>query len=188
MSPWPLPDGVRGRAVFSPDRAYRYWLERGWDNRLPRFTYVLLNPSRATAHTDDPTTRKLQHLTAANGGGSYVLVNLFASIDTHQTGLHLDTAVGESTSERDRWVRSAVLQSDRIVIGWGAGNSAAPRASENRRSVQRQVRAIWPVLAAHQLWCVGHNRTGSPRHPGRGVRNDTQFRRFVPTTGYPKRA
>ncbi len=129
---------------------------------------------------DDSTTRKLHHISAANGGGAYVLVNLFALVDTHQTALHLDTAVGETNGQNDRWLKAAVQRSDRVVVGWGAGGGTAFRLGERRQAMRRRIRAIWPVLAARELWCVGLNRAGSPRHPGRGVRNDVLLRPFVP--------
>jgi hypothetical protein len=166
--------------VYSPDGTYRYWLERTWDRTVPRFTYVLLNPSRAGAFEDDPTTRKLQNITAANGGGGYVLVNLFASVDTHQTGLHLAGAAGESAEENDHWVRAAVEGSPRIVVGWGAGNGDADHHGDRKRAIVRRADDVWPVLERHDLWCVAHNRCGSPRHPGRGVRNDVLLRRYLP--------
>ncbi|MGH9078712.1 MAG: DUF1643 domain-containing protein [Acidimicrobiales bacterium] len=185
MSRWPLPAGVHGSAMFSPDGNYRYWLERGWDRRLPRFTYVLLNPSRASGHEDDPTTRKLQSISVANGGGGYVLVNLFASVDTRQTGLHRDMAVGASPEANDGWLNAAVACSPRIVVGWGTGTADVPHVGARRRAILRRARDVWPVLRPHELWCVGHNRGGSPRHPGRGVRNDALLHRYVPTDGYP---
>ncbi len=178
---WPLLEGVRGRARFSADGSYRYSLGRDWEPRLPCFAFVLLNPSGANAHRDDPTTRKLHHICVANGGGAYILVNLFALVDTHQTGLHLETAVGETHGENDRWLRRAVRCSDRVVVGWGTGGGTAFRIGERRRAVHRRVGAIWPILADRELWCVGYNRAGSPRHPGRGVRNDVLLRPFIPS-------
>jgi hypothetical protein len=182
---WPLLTGVEGRAVFSTDRRYRHRLERSWDRRLPTFTYVLLNPSRATDVDDDPTTRKLQHITSANGGGGYVLVNLFGSVDPLQTGLHLDAAAGEPLADVDRWIREALEPSRRTVVGWGAGNGAAAHSAARRQSILRRARAVWPILEQRELWCVSRNRDGSPRHPGRGVRNDAALRRYMRPDGYP---
>lgn len=146
---------------------------------------MLLNPSIADDGSDDPTTRKLHHLSAANGAGSYVLVNLFAAVDTHQGGLHRDEAVGDPAERNDRSVSAALRHSDRVVIGWGAGSGRPPWSAQRAQALRRRVQAIWPMLAEHELWCVGQTRTGSPRHPGRGIRNDTRLVRFVPPPGYP---
>ncbi|PZS09688.1 MAG: hypothetical protein DLM70_01330, partial [Chloroflexi bacterium] len=43
----PLPTYTRSDAKFSDDGRFRYWLERRWDDSLPQFTYILLNPSVA---------------------------------------------------------------------------------------------------------------------------------------------
>jgi hypothetical protein len=100
---YPLPFGVRGRAEFSGDGQYRYWLERRWNDSLTHFTYILLNPSSASATEDDGTTRKLFEITQANGGGSYELVNIFALVDTAQTCLRDPVAVGETHQANDWW-------------------------------------------------------------------------------------
>jgi hypothetical protein len=60
--------GVQGDAKFDIERKYRYWLDRRWNAALPQFTYVLLNPSVATASRDDRTTRRLCSLTQAKDG------------------------------------------------------------------------------------------------------------------------
>ncbi len=184
---WSLPEDVRGGAVFSSDRNYRYWLQRDWDEQLPVLTYLLLNPSGAGGCADDPTTRRLYRISVANGGGGYVLVNLFASIDTRQARLHLHTAVGESVGANDGWIARALELSPRIVVGWGSGNGAAPGVAERQRAIVGRARAVWPMLAGRELWCVGVNGSGSPRHPGRGVRNDSLLEPYTPPEHYPGR-
>src|SRR5664280_1521362 len=113
---FPLPPGVRGDADFASGDTYRYWLERRWDTSLPQFTYVLLNPSSAGANEDDPTTKKLQRMTVAQGGGGYELVNLFALIDTQQLGLHFAHAVGKPSALNDEWTMRAAARADVVVL------------------------------------------------------------------------
>ncbi len=161
----PLPRGVRGDTRFSPDRRYRYWLGRWWDDTLPRFAYVLLNPSRAGCDRDDTTNRRLRAITVANGGGGYELVNLFAAVDTYQTGLHLPTAVDGSPGANDEWVVTAASRADILVLGWGDGNGTGPDAGARRAEVWRRAREVWPLVGHHHPRCFKVNASGAPGHP-----------------------
>lgn len=42
-------------AAISPDGLYRYSLTRVWSDRLPRISFIMLNPSTADAIENDPT-------------------------------------------------------------------------------------------------------------------------------------
>jgi hypothetical protein len=185
---FPLPAGVRGSAEFGtgPGGSYRYWLERRWDDSLPHLTYLLLNPSAAGAEEDDPTTQKLRRISSANGGGSYELVNLFAAVDTQQLGLDMATAVGESSQANDRRITAAIDRSQRLVIGWGDGNGKGSHVGARRLAIVERARQLWPLLSSRLLWCVGSNAgSGSPRHPGQGVRKDVLLVPYLPTNQYP---
>jgi hypothetical protein len=65
-------------AVFSPDRAYRYLLIRRWALGGPTMTMIMLNPSTADAHADDPTIRRCVSLARREGCAALEVVNLFA--------------------------------------------------------------------------------------------------------------
>jgi hypothetical protein len=40
------------------DSIYRYHLSRSWESSSPLVAFVMLNPSTADAHQDDPTLRR----------------------------------------------------------------------------------------------------------------------------------
>ena len=161
----PLPAGVTGDATFSADRRYRYWLAREWDAGLPRFAYVLLNPSTAGAEADDRTSQRLRTLTAANGGGAYELVNLFAIVDTHQRLVHADAGVGESTEVADAWITEVTGRADVVILGWGDGLAGGVGGAARRSTVARRAAAVWPLVAGARPMCFVTNRSGAPRHP-----------------------
>jgi hypothetical protein len=179
-----LQSRVVGNAAFSTNGRYRYWLERHWDRSLPHFTFVLLNPSAADADRDDGTTRNLCWITMANGGGGYELVNLFAVVDTRQTALHRPGSIGESRAANDGWIHAAVDRSERLVVGWGKGSGDPPHAAARQRAVDRRAVAVWPTVSGRELWCVGTNKGGSPRHPARVGKHPT-LERYVPTSHRP---
>jgi hypothetical protein len=65
---------------------YRYRLTKTWDRSQPQVTWVMLNPSTATADTDDPTIRRVVGFSRRWGFGSAVVVNLFALRATQPGG------------------------------------------------------------------------------------------------------
>lgn len=181
---YPLPFGVRGRAEFSADGKYRYWLERRWNDSLTHFTYILLNPSSAGATEDDGTTRKLFEITRANGGGSYELVNIFALVDTAQTCLRDPIAVGETYEDNDWWIGHAIGRSQKLVVGWGDGMPDDAQSRGRQATVLNRARQILPMIGDRPMRCVLINRSHSPRHPGRGIRNDAGLVRYTPPIVY----
>ena len=160
-----LPSDVHGTATFSPDNRFRYSLERRWDSAKPQFVFVLLNPSEAGADRDDRTSQRLHALTAANGGGGYELVNLFAMVDTHQQDLAYPAAIGHTAGENDERITQAVERSDAVVLGWGDGNGAGASARARKAGVRRRATEVWPLVRFSRPQCFKVNASGSPGHP-----------------------
>jgi hypothetical protein len=180
-----LSSSIRGNAAFSDNGDYRYWLERRWDETLPQFTYVLLNPSKAgAADNGDRTVPKLVTITRANGGGGFELVNLFSTMDTHQVGLHLPGAVGESPCLNDGWIIAAARRSGTVVVGWGDGNADDVTSRGRQAAVRQRAQEVWPLFRHRPLWCFRTIKSGAPGHPGR-LSNDTTLVRYLPRDGYP---
>lgn len=67
-----------GDAVFSPCQRYRYWLERRFSEGDGTAVFVMLNPSTATAETNDPTIRRCIGFARSWGCDYLVVVNIFA--------------------------------------------------------------------------------------------------------------
>jgi len=65
-------------AALDPTGLYRYLLWREWDGNAPRVVFVMLNPSRADANTDDPRLRRCLGFARSWGCGAIEVVNLFA--------------------------------------------------------------------------------------------------------------
>lgn len=178
-----LPAGVRGDARFSPDRRYRYWLERRWDASLPRFTYILLNPSTAGHDHDDKTNQRLRAITVANGGGGYELVNLFAVVDTYQVSLHRPAAVEETPGANDEWVTRAAARAEVVVLGWGDGTGVGTDAAARRTEVKRRAGDVWPLVRDYNPQCFTVNVSGAPGHP-LYLNTTSPMTDYVPSPGY----
>jgi hypothetical protein len=184
VTPGTLGPGTTGSADFSPDRRYRYRLTRQWDAGAPRFTFVLLNPSRADAEHDDVTVRRLTAIASHAGAGGFDLVNLFARCDTAQDTLHLPEAVEDRPGHNRDAVARSVASADVVVVGWGDGRTGAPFARERRAAVRRQAAALWPLLGPRAPRCLRVLRSGAPGFPGR-LAGSSPLLPYVPPSGYP---
>lgn len=154
-----------GDAVLSDDGVYRYELRRVWDPTAPGCGWVLLNPSTADAHQDDPTIRRCARLARAWGYGGILVVNLYALRTTDPRWLrgHPDP-VGP---HNDHHIRIMATVSTSVICAWGTHPLAAHRAPH--------VQALLHQAAPHlRLHCVGRASNGAPRHP-----------LYAPTTATP---
>lgn len=158
-----LPAGLaEAGAVLSADGKYRYVLTRAWGPG-PVVTWVLLNPSTADAGHDDATVRRLIGYSGAWGMGGLAVVNLYAWRATNPAELLIaDDPVGpENSSAVATWISRA----DRVVVGWGANATGVARhhPAPPVTTIARD--------AGKDLFCLGTNADGSPRHPCRLAAN-----------------
>lgn len=150
---------MTGTAVFSDCGTYRYRLTREIDQPFTpatTVTWVMLNPSTATADTDDPTIRRCIGFARQWGYSRLIVVNLFALRTTRPVHLaEHDDPVGPENAEH---LREAKADADRVICAWGAW----PRS-------HRWLRAELEVVAGgpyeRQLYCLGKTKSGAPRHP-----------------------
>jgi hypothetical protein len=147
-------DGMRSAAVLNQQRSHRYLLTRIWHPERPPLGFLMLNPSLADAHTDDPTVRRCIGFAQRERAGGLLVVNLFAARATDPTELtQLDDPVGEFN---DSFIHHAVRECVTVVAAWGVHGRLKGRGSQ----------------VADQLWdqglalrCLGVTQAGDPRHP-----------------------
>lgn len=152
-------------ARFSPDRVYRYQLERILDNK-PGNTVVFaaLNPSKAGEKEDDATVRRWTRFAYDWGYQRFLVVNLFAYISTNPTvlkGMFPEIAVG---ADNDDWIRRTVHGRD-VVVCWGSHGG-----------LHRRDLAVVKLLrnGPKSVRCFGRTKEGHPQHPLR-LRADTKL-------------
>ncbi len=140
-----------GKAVISPDGAYRYELVRRWGRGDSVVVFVMLNPSTADARKDDATIRRCMGFARQWGHDALVVVNLFAFRATDPANL---AAVNDPIGpENDAYIRKACQQASRIVCAWGA-----------HPIVDARQKAVLSLIAA-EVECLGLTAAGRPRHP-----------------------
>lgn len=150
---------------FSDCGLYRYTLRRNWMAGRDRICFVMLNPSIADAHIDDPTTRRAAAFAHKFSCRNYLAVNLFALRSTDPKGLKaVDDPIGP---ENDAYLLAAAEWADEIVVAWGTGGAYMDRGKQ-----------VIELLSDYPLWCLGRTKHGHPRFP-LYLSKDTEFERFI---------
>ena len=145
-----------GTAVFSEDGRYRYRLSREWGTG-PVATFVMLNPSTATADVPDPTVTRCIRFAQSWGCGGLQVVNVYALRSTDPKELWKVSAwerIGPDNDEHLRSVAETAAALDWPVVGaWGANAKLA--------------RISWVLRfpGMDRLSHLGLTKGGQPRHP-----------------------
>ena len=145
---------AKSTATFSDCGRYRYLLERRWDEG-PNCLFVGLNPSTATADSDDATVRKCVALARTWGFSGMTMANLFAVrcrypqiLSTHRDPIG---------PENDRFLLPTIKEAPTVVAMWGNHGLKSYGLSPQRDK---------DILALRDDWqCVGITKRGAPRHP-----------------------
>jgi len=158
--------GQSSRAVFSPDRVYRYDLTRHWGPKPYCVTWIMLNPSTADENTDDPTIRRCIAYSKAWGYDGLAVVNLFALRATHPRVMIKHLA--PEGPDNNLVIKARAESSPVVVAAWGLHGAHRGRA-----------RDVLALLDGVQLHCLGLTANGQPRHP-LFVRGDEPLIRYQP--------
>jgi hypothetical protein len=146
-------DYLEAGAKFDESGKYRYSLWRTWSLYQPHIVYVLLNPSTADEHRNDPTLRRCIEFARAWQFGSVEVVNLFAYRAPNANELlKIYDPVGV---ENNYYLTQAIEQCSTVVVGWGTNGTLFGR--------DRQVLSMLSVMK--EVYCLGATRDGHPRHP-----------------------
>lgn len=150
---------MKRTARLSGDGRSRYVLTREWGDG-PRVTWMMLNPSKADAETDDPTVIRTIGFSKAWGFGSLAVVNLFPLRATDPKVIL--PRIGRTSPESNLdigWNRTAVIEEARgrvVVAAWGARVGSLYYAKELASRAQE---------VATAMICLGLTADGNPKHP-----------------------
>ena len=123
-----------------------------WDRELPRYLWILLNPSDADEKRDDPTNRRGMGFVRQWGGGSCV----FANLNGFRTPYPKELAKAEDLvgPENDAHILAQADLAGVIVLAWGAHPMGQKRSAH-----------VLDLLGDRELFCLGKTGEGHPRHP-----------------------
>lgn len=142
---------MRSGAVIKGD--YRYLLWREWDNNSGIVSFIMLNPSRADARTNDPTITRCINFAKSWGYGRLEVVNLFAYRTSKPSLLkQVREPIGK---DNDRYILKSVYQSNRIILAWG----------NDGRWQQQDLYILQLLKTCDRLYSLGTTKKGCPRHP-----------------------
>jgi hypothetical protein len=119
---------VETGAVFSECGQYRYRLWRYWNRASPPLVMVMLNPSTATAETNDPTVERCQRRAKRLGFGGLEVVNIFAYRSTDPKGMKAvvdpvgpdnDQAILEVCQKAMGLPGDAMAPPGMVIVAWG---------------------------------------------------------------------
>jgi len=152
-------------AVFSRCRNYRYLLYREWEPLGPTCdemtaAFIGLNPSTATASTDDPTIRRCVDFAKRLGYNKLLMLNLIPFITSDPAELKRrpeNRAAAERNRAYLRYYTGGIgsFAAD-TICAWGAGVDklrGEPCLLANWQAIERPA------------YCLGKTKSGQPRHP-----------------------
>ncbi|WP_407059206.1 DUF1643 domain-containing protein (plasmid) [Ralstonia syzygii subsp. celebesensis] len=145
-------------AILSDCGKFRYRLGRRWHSG-PTLLFVMLNPSVANAHIDDPTIKKCMGFAARTGHSAIEVVNLFAYRATHPRDLKLaGWPVGpDNQCHVESTAAEVVAVGGKIVCAWGSNARGRPEA-------EAMVTAL-TVFGGHSVYALSRLADGTPAHP-----------------------
>lgn len=145
----------RPRAVFSPDRVYRYQLWREFDLTNASYVNIIgLNGSKAAEDIDDPTSVRCINFAKSWGFGALCMTNLFGFCATEPEDMK--AAADPIGPENDRHILEVATGANLCVAAWGANGGFRERDAEVLRLLSHH------MIAVH---CMGRTLGGFPKHP-----------------------
>lgn len=154
---------------LSDCKNYRYFLCRQWNNNNKIMTYIMLNPSTADGVKDDQTIRKCVKLAMREDCGSIYVTNLFALRSSKPDVLYThNDPIGP---DNNYWIDNIAKKSEIIVAAWGNHGSYLNRNVEVIESLK--------LSGITNLYCLGLNKTGAPKHPlAHDINMNTKFIKY----------
>lgn len=146
------PNIIDSGAFFDRSQRYRYSLHRRFATGEGTITMIMLNPSTADAHYNDPTITRCIRFAHSNGFRELIVVNLFAFRAT--VPCDLKGAKNPIGKENDAFIKNAVDNAAVTLVAWG-----------NHGHFCRRDEDVLKMLESSALHCLGRNKGGSPKHP-----------------------
>lgn len=148
----------KSSAILSECRKYRYFLSRIWGDGGKYLGWVMLNPSTADSDIDDPTIRRCIRFSRRWGYDGLIVLNLFAFRTPLPDNLRKTPCPVSEPNDFGRNNR---------FIQWFSNKCVLMVAAWGRRGklMNRDKIFVDEVLSGIQLYCLGRNSDGTPKHP-----------------------
>lgn len=144
-------------ADISPCGRYRWTLRRAWGSG-PTLAWVMLNPSTADAHADDPTIRKCIGFAKRLGYAKIIVANVCPLRETSPSAMvrDVDTIPPEVWRSNREAVDLAIREAKATIVAWGNHVERRPTLLQEAESIRAR---------HHSLQALRFNAGGQPAHP-----------------------
>lgn len=146
-------------ATISECGKYRYVLRRLLGGPLRWYKpmlFIMLNPSTADAHKDDPTIKRCMNFAKREGATHLIVANLFAYRATKPKDMiiAMNSGIDIVGPENNTYLKNAVAECSGmpIIVGYG-----------NHKFAEKRAREVLGMLES--AYCLKKNKNGSPAHP-----------------------
>ena len=169
------------------DGDFRFWLTRVVQDtdreHLKVLTWIMLNPSTATAVDNDPTIKRVEKFTENLGYDVAVVVNIYPYRSPKPSDLNKFKESDEFSTamkKNARWINRAMSISDQIIAAWGTnGGEFADKSVDALGQGSGRI-----------IGCLGLTLDGCPKHPlARGkhrIPDDAKLIQYVPQHKFNK--
>jgi hypothetical protein len=148
-----VPSQINRGAKFSPCKKYRLQLWRLWDDQLPIIMFLMLNPSSADAHNDDPTIRRCVNFTKNWGYGGFYIGNLYPLISSKPKLLLESLSVSHSENKLN--LDEMAEKCDKIICAWGNFEIVKKLGIPNDFLIDYK----------NKLYYISKSKNETPKHP-----------------------
>ena len=141
-------------AFFSDCGTYRYSLVRDGKSGEGMCNFIMLNPSTADEHYNDPTVERCQRRAFSMGFKTLIVTNIFALRSTDPAALkQAGDPVGPDNND---WIMSVASVSDLVVCAWGNHGNLWGRGDGVRKAL---------IDRGIDIHVLKLSKSGVPSHP-----------------------
>ena len=135
-----------GKAVFNDTMTRRYLLSREWSD-APSIHFIMLNPSIGNEEVLETTTKGVLKRAKTWRFGKMYVTNMYSLIDANPNAIR-----AENMMEPDNIKHILSINATMNVCAWGNHGESGQEC-------------ILGLLEGRELWCLGLNKNGTPKHP-----------------------
>jgi len=122
---------MKTEAIFSEGRQYRYLLKKEWDNKKPKATIIMTNPSISDMAKIDYTTMFIINNLVRLDYGAFDILNLIPKVTIKLNLERIESIPDDIFEENFKYIKKSAEQAEKVLIAWGSLTSKTITAIKN---------------------------------------------------------